>query len=71
MMKRYKNICFRLEAITKFNHVVHSSIWYLDRITYMQRGRSIDLIVKWYYRDPGGSSYCAEATLFCDNVISK
>ena len=23
------------------------------------------------YRDPGGSSYCAEAALFSDNVVSK
>ena len=29
------------------------------------------LLFLFYYRDPGGSSYRAEATLFCDNVVSN
>ena len=39
---------------------------------YSSRGReALRLKVLRIYRDPGGSCYCAEATLFCDDVVSK
>ena len=43
----------------------------MPKLTHNTDLNRCSIFVTTHYRDAGGSSHCAETTLFCDNVVSK